>query len=97
MSASTWRHLTLAHYRDAQKTLGLDILYRGFRGPLHLLVDSTYIKAEGEGEWSARKCDDAIADRSAHVVIPPRRNARPWNTVTAGAGARNEALRAAKY
>jgi hypothetical protein len=129
---------------------------------LHLLIDSTGIKVEGEGEWHARKhggpkrrvwrkihlgideealeiravevtgshigdapilpdlldqipqdqeiasvttdgaydrrkCHDAIADRGAHAVIPPRKNAKPWRTITAGAVARNEALRATKY
>jgi hypothetical protein len=29
--------------------------YRGSKGPLNLLIDSTGIKAEGEGEWNARK------------------------------------------
>ena len=38
-----------------QKTLSVAIPYRGSSGPLHLLVDSTGIKAEGEGEWNARK------------------------------------------
>jgi len=38
-----------------QKTLSVTIPYRGSTGPLHLLVDSTGIKAEGEGEWNARK------------------------------------------
>jgi len=38
-----------------QKTLSVAIPYRGSVGPLHLLVDSTGIKAEGEGEWNARK------------------------------------------
>jgi hypothetical protein len=38
-----------------------------------------------------------IAERGAHAVIPPRRNAKPWQTVTAGAVARNEILRASKY
>jgi hypothetical protein len=145
-----------------QKTLAVNIPYRGSRGPLHLLVDSTGIKVEGEGEWHARKhggtkrrvwrkihlgideqtlevravevignhigdapvlpdllsqippeqeiatvtadgaydtrrCHDAIADRGAHAVIPPRKNARPWKPTTAGAMARNEALRASKY
>jgi transposase len=145
-----------------QKTLAVNIPYRGSKGPLHLLIDSTGIKVEGEGEWHARKhggpkrrvwrkihlgideqtlevraveitgshigdapvlpdllsqipageeigsvtadgaydtrkCHDAIADRGAHAVIPPRKNAKPWKTVTAGAVARNEALRAAKY
>jgi hypothetical protein len=43
-----------------------------------------------------RKCNDAIADRGAHAVIPPRNNAKPWKTVTAGAVARNEALQASR-
>jgi hypothetical protein len=38
-----------------QKTLSVAIPYKGSAGPLHLLVDSTGIKAEGEGEWNARK------------------------------------------
>ena len=38
-----------------QKTLNVATPYRGRSGPLHLLVDATGIKAEGEGEWSARK------------------------------------------
>lgn len=33
----------------------MNIPYRGPDGPLHLLVDSTGIKVEGEGEWNARK------------------------------------------
>jgi hypothetical protein len=145
-----------------QKTLVVAIPYRGSKGPLHLLVDSTGIKAEGEGEWHARKhggakrrpwrkihigvdektleiraieitgshvgdapmrpelldqipadveigsvtadgacdtrkCHDAIADRGANAVIPPRKNARPWKPSTAGAIARNAALRASEY
>lgn len=38
-----------------QKTLKVNIPYPGSDGPLHLLVDSTGIKVEGEGEWNARK------------------------------------------
>ncbi len=38
-----------------QKTLKVDIPCRGSQGPLHLLIDSTGIKVEGEGEWNARK------------------------------------------
>ncbi len=120
----------------------MNIPYRGSRGPQHLLVDSTRIKVEGEGEWHARKhggtkrrvwrkihlgideqtlevravaisgnhicdapvlpdllsqtppeqeigivtaegaydtrqCHDAIADRGAHAVIPPRKTPDP--------------------
>ncbi len=145
-----------------QKTLAVNIPYRGPSGPLHLLIDSTGIKVEGDGEWHARKhgsrkrrvwrkihlgideqtlevraveitgshigdapmlpdflsqipegqeigsvtadgaydtrnCHDAIADRGAHAVVPPRRNAKPWKASTKGAVARNEALQASKY
>ena len=38
-----------------QKTLAVQLPYRGSGGPLHLLVDSTGIKVRGEGEWHARK------------------------------------------
>ena len=38
-----------------QKTLNVSLPYRGSTGPLNLLIDSTGIKAEGEGEWNARK------------------------------------------
>jgi len=38
-----------------QKTLAVNIPYRGSGGPLHLLIDSTGVKAEGEGEWNTRK------------------------------------------
>ena len=38
-----------------QKDLTVTIPYRPSTGALHLLVDSTGIKAMGEGEWSARK------------------------------------------
>ena len=145
-----------------QKTLAVNIPFRGSQEPLHLLIDSTGIKVEGEGEWNARKhggqkrrvwrkihigideqtlevravevtsnevgdapmlpellnqipldqeiasvtadgaydtrkCHDAIAERGAAAVIPPRKNAKPWKADSAGAFARNEALRASKY
>lgn len=38
-----------------QRKLNVAIPYRGGVGPLNLLIDSTGIKAEGEGEWRARK------------------------------------------
>ena len=36
-----------------QKSLAVNIPFRGSHGPLHLLIDSTGIKVEGE--WNARK------------------------------------------
>ena len=142
--------------------MSVAIPYKGSAGPLHLLIDSTGIKAEGEGEWNARKhggskrrlwrkihigideetleiraievtsssigdapmlpdllsqippdqelgsvtadgaydtrkCHDAIAARSAHAIIPPRKNAKMWKPDTPGAQARNEAVRSSKY
>ena len=38
-----------------QKGLNVTIPYRAKTGALHLLIDSTGIKAEGEGEWFAKK------------------------------------------
>ena len=38
-----------------------------------------------DGAYDTRKCRDAIADRGAHTVIPPRRNAKPCKPTTAGA------------
>ncbi|WOI33826.1 IS5 family transposase [Tritonibacter scottomollicae] len=38
-----------------QKALDVTIPYRGSKGALHLLVDSTGINVEGEGEWHTRK------------------------------------------
>ena len=49
-----------------------------------------------DGAFDTRRCHDVIAARGAAAVIPPRKNARPWKPDTAGAIARNEALRASK-
>jgi hypothetical protein len=38
-----------------QKTLSANIPHRGSNGPPQMLIDSTGIKVEGEGEWNARK------------------------------------------
>jgi hypothetical protein len=38
-----------------QKALNVSLPYRGSTGPLNLPIDSTGIKAEGEGAWNARK------------------------------------------
>lgn len=43
--------------------------------------------------FDTRKCHDAAA-RGAAVIIPPRKNVKPWKADTGGAIARNEALRA---
>ncbi|MGX7347073.1 IS5 family transposase [Acetobacter pasteurianus] len=145
-----------------QKSLTVDIPYHGSSGPLHLLIDSTGLKVEGEGEWHIRKhgaskhriwrklhiaidegsmeiravemtgngvgdapvlpvllkqipdeeeiasvtadgaydtrrCHETIAERGAQAIIPPRKNAKPWRPISAGAIARNETLRACRH
>jgi len=57
-----------------QKTLKVNIPYRGSDDPLHLLVDSTGIKAEGKGEWNARK--HGGAKRPSPRFLEPV--AKPW-------------------
>ena len=49
-----------------------------------------------DGAYDTRKCHDAVADRGAHAIIPPRRDAEPWKTDSPGAVARNETLRATR-
>ena len=162
LSGLGWSVPDFSSLSRRQKTLNVTIPYRGSKGSLHLLVDSTGIKVEGEGEWHRRKhggskrrvwrkihlgideetleiravevtssnvgdapmlpdllaqlppdqeiatvtadgaydtraCHDAVADRGAAAIIPPRRNARPWKPDTAGARARNEILRTSKH
>ena len=60
-------------------------------------ADQEIASVTADGACDTRKCHDAIAERGACAVIPPRRNAKPWKAATAGAVARNEALRASKY
>ena len=50
-----WRVPDFGTLCRPQKTLNVAIAYRGRSGPLHLLIDATGIKAEGEREWNARK------------------------------------------
>ncbi len=78
-----------------QKALAVDIPYRGSPGPLHLLIDNEAlstigprtmpngIKAEGEGEWQARKhggpkaasvAQDPPRDRRGHAGAPGGRD-----------------------
>jgi len=58
--------------------------------------DQEIASVTADGAFDTRKCHDAIAARGAAAIIPPRKNAKPWKPDTAGAVARNEALRATK-
>jgi len=50
-----------------------------------------------DGAYDTRKCHEAIAARDAHAVIPPRKNAKPWKPMSAGAIARNDAVNSQRY
>ena len=65
-----------------KRTLNVSIPYRGSKGPLNLLIDSTGIKVEGEGEWNAHKhggakrrcCHPTPQKRQAVETDEPRRH-----------------------
>ena len=59
--------------------------------------DQEIASVTADRAYDTRKCHDAIAERGADAVIPPRKTAKPWKAITAGAVARNEALGASKY
>jgi len=129
LSGLDWSVPDFSTVSRRQKALAVKIPYRGSQGPLHLLIDSTGIKVEGEGEWNARthggskrrvwrKVHLGIDEKTLEIraveftssdigdapmlpevldQIPPRKNAKLWKPDTAGAIARNDALRATKY
>ena len=55
-------------------------------------IDSVYT----DGAYDTKKCRQVIADRQAHAVIPPRKNAKPWKDTKSSSLERNELLRTVK-
>ena len=55
LSGLGWSGPDFSTLSRRQKTLDVTIPFRGSKGALHLLIDSTGIKVEGEGEWHTRK------------------------------------------
>jgi hypothetical protein len=51
----------------------------------------------GDGAYNTRGVYEASAAREAALVVPPRRNGRPWKAQTTGAAERNETLRAIRH
>jgi Transposase DDE domain len=51
----------------------------------------------GDGAYDTRGVYEASTSRQAAMVVPPRRNGKPWKARTAGAGERNETLRAIRH
>ena len=61
--------------------------------PLDEQIDSVYT----DGAYDTKQCRQVIADRQAHAVIPPRKNARPWKDTKVHSRERNELLRTVKH
>lgn len=62
-----------------------------------IAADEQIDSVTADGAYDTRKYHEAIAARGSAAVIPPRKNAKPWQPTSPGAVARNEALRASKY
>lgn len=65
--------------------------------PPQLLDQFSPDQPTADGAYDTRKCHDTIAKCGATVIMPPRKNAKPWKNTTARAVARNEVLRASEY
>ena len=57
--------------------------------PQNEQIDSVYT----DGAYDTKQCRQVIADRQAHAVIPPRKNAKPWKDKKVHSQERNELLR----
>ncbi|MDO5623983.1 MAG: IS5 family transposase [Pseudomonadota bacterium] len=58
-------------------------------------ADEPIASVSGDGAYDTQGCHEAIAERGAQAVIPPRKNAQLWKKAdTAGRQVRNEAVRA---
>ena len=96
-----WRKVHLAVDESTLEVRAVEITGSGV-GDAPVLPDLLGQIPEGEpiasitadGAYDTRGCRDAIANRGADAVIPPRRNAKPWKKDSPGAAGRNEALRA---
>ena len=56
-------------------------------------IDSVYT----DGAYDTKYCGQVIADRQAHAVIPPRKNAKPWKDSKISSIERNELLQTVKH
>jgi len=59
--------------------------------------DQAIATVTADGAYDTRRCHNVIAARGVAAIIPPRKNAQLWKPTTAGAIARNKAVRACKY
>ena len=58
--------------------------------------DEQVDSVDTDGAYDTKHCRQVIADRQAHAVIPPRKNAKPWRDTKSISLERNELLRIVK-
>ena len=68
----------------------------GLNSPLTLEEERIAV-ISGDGAYDTRTVYEASTARNSALLVPPRRNGKPWKTRTAGADERNETLRAIKH
>jgi hypothetical protein len=87
-------------YRTARRTAVISV--QSFTGGKpYVVADCISTAHEGRSVIKivpphTRACHAAIAARGAAAAIPPRKNGKPWKELTAGATARNDALRSCR-
>lgn len=59
--------------------------------------DQNIATVTADWAYDTRRSHNVIAARGAAAIIPPQKNAQLWKSPTAGAIARNEALKTCKY
>ena len=69
--------------------------YQVIHTKLYLLT--TELKLSYKQAYETKQCRQVIADRQAHAVIPPRKNAEPWKDTKTSSLERNESLRTVKH
>ncbi len=94
-----WRKIHLGIYEETLEVRAVEITgsHIGDAPILPDLLSQIPAGAEigsvtAEGAYDTRKCHDAIADRGAHTVIPPRKNAKAVRSGETGADTTDEAV-----
>jgi len=99
-----WRKLYLGMDEEIMKIRAVGIAKSSVRDALMLadfldqiLLYQDIATVTADAAYDTRRCHNVIAARRLAAIIPPRKNAWLWKPTTAGAIARNEAVRACKY
>jgi DDE family transposase len=99
-----WREVRLALDADGHEIRAVEMTDHRHGGgeilpdlPAQVPEGEEIASLGGDGACDTRTAHEAAAARAAALLVPPRRNGRPWQTRTGGAEARNEALRAVRH